>query len=454
MKKKMILEYLKTSFGAVFFTLLLGGLLCYLVLFNRPVDVTMPQYLVTDIQNNIVFNETEITISQDGIDKLRKHGCWLQIIDEQGKVLASANVNKKLPDHYSPSELVYYTSNSGRLDHDTLFVGEMIMYPEYGVVIGCDESYVKKYSLFLFGSHGFQKVCFIFFIVAIVVVYIASSFFSRKITTPITKIMEDIPRIAKGTAMERMNRSSVFDGVFRQLEVLQYQLQENKRMRTEWIANISHDMKTPLSTIRGYAEMLADEGYQFAPGEVRGFAMEISKSEQYMENLIQDLRLSQKLVEGKMPLQKEESNLRSMIQDSLAHIDQSQKQGNHVIIDCDDGISLCCDPNLMERCFTNIISNAFVHNPGGVRVTVRGRRLRNTVYLEIQDDGRGMDEEESRHIFERYYHGTNSQHHGGTGLGLAIARETVEAHGGTIAVESRKGRGTTFRIQLPKETPC
>ncbi len=455
MKKKMIREYLKTSFGAVFCTLVLGGLFSYVVLFwDRPEDEAMPQYLIANIQTYLIFNENGFTISQIGLDKLQKYQCWLQLIDEQGNVVVSINANKKLPEHYSPYELVCYTLNSGQLDHDTVFVNKIIDYPGYSVIIGCDQKLVQKHSVLLFGSYIFLKFIIVLFIVTAVVVYVSSNIFSRKITIPIMKIMEDIPRIAKGAAIEQLDRSSIFAGVSRQLEELQYRLQENKRMRTEWIANLSHDMKTPLSTIRGYAEMLAEAEYQFEPEEVREFAREISKSEQYMENLIQDLRLSQKLVEGKIPLQIEEVDLLSLLQNSMDHIEQIHNQGENVIIDCADNIKLYCDPKLMGRCLVNIISNAFIHNPEGVRVTIIGKLSRDVVYLDIQDDGRGMDEEESRHIFERYYHGTNSQQHGGTGLGLAIARETVEAHGGTIVVESQKGSGTTFRIQLPTEMTC
>lgn len=455
MKKKMIREYLKTSFGAVFFTLVLGGLLCYVVLYSgRTEDITMPQYLVWNIREDLSYDEGNIRISQTGLEKLKGQNCWLQVIDAQGNVLKSINADKKLPEHYSPCELVNYSLSSGGLDQDTLFVKEISEHPGWGVILGCNSRYVQKYSILLYGSNIFLKVCMILFVVTVLVVYISSSIFSRKITIPIMKIMEDIPRIAKGVAMEQVDRSSVFAGVSRQLEELQYRLQENQRMRTEWIANLSHDMKTPLSTIRGYAEILAEEEYQFEPEEVREYAQEISKSEQYMENLIQDLRLSQKLVEGKIPLQKEEIALLSLLQNSMDHVEQVQNRQDCVTMDCDGNISLYCDLKLMERCFVNIISNAFIHNPEGVRVTVRGRLAHNEIYLEIQDNGRGMDEEESRHIFERYYHGTNSQQRGGTGLGLAIARETVEAHGGTIAVESRKGSGTTFRIQLPAGTPA
>lgn len=454
MKKKMIREYLKTSFGAVFFTLVLGALFSYLLLFNRPADEAMPQYLILQIHQYILFDGNEFSIKQEGLQKLKKHDCWMQFIDQNGNVVGSVNVNKKLPERYNSYELVDYALNSGHLDHDTLFINEIVEYPGYGVIIGCNSKFLQKRSIIFLGKRSMMKACLVFMIVMICVVYTASTIFSRKITTPIIKIMDDIPLIAKGVEMKQPDHSSIFAGISKQLEELQYRLQENKRMRTEWIANISHDMKTPLSTIRGYSELLADEEYQFEPDEVREYAREISKSERYIENLIQDLRLSQKLVEGKMPLQREKVLLLSMLQDSIDRTEQMQNQRDSVTIDCEDEISLCCDPNLMQRCIINIISNAFIHNPEGVRVIVRAIQSDHTVQLEIQDDGRGMDEEESRHIFERYYHGTNSQQRGGTGLGLAIAKETVEAHGGTISVESQKDKGTTFIIRLPEETPC
>ncbi len=452
MKRKMIREYLKTSFSAVFFTLVIGSFLCYIMFFNRPADDTMPQYLVADIQNYITFQNQEFKISQTGMEKLKKHGCWLQMIDSQGNVVGSANVGKKLPEHYSPYELVQYSLNSEQLNKDTLFVNAVTHRPGYGVILGCDSKYVQKYSFLLFGNHIFPKVCLVFLVIMAGMVYMESWFFSKKITTPIMKIMEDIPQIAKGKELAPLERKSIFSGVSRQLVELQSRLQENKRMRAEWIANISHDMKTPLSTIRGYSEMLGDTSYQFEPEEVREYAREIVKSERYIENLIQDLRLNQKLVEGKVPLQKEEVELALLLQECTERIDQTQNQREAISVDCEQGIFLLCDRNLMERCLINMISNAFIHNPDGVQVIVRAKTDQDKICIEIQDNGKGMDERDTRHIFERYYHGTNAQQRGGTGLGLAIAKETIEAHGGTIFVESKRGIGTKFVISLERET--
>lgn len=452
MKRKMIREYLKTSFSAVFFTLLFGTLISYLIFFNRAADETMPQYLVADIQNFITFQNQEFKISQTGLEKLKKHDCWLQMIDSQGNVVGSANVDKKLPGHYSPYELVQYTLNSEQLNKDTLFVNAISNRPGYGVILGCDSKYVQKHSILLFGSHIFPKVCLVFLVIMAWMVYMESWFFSKKITTPIMRIMEDIPKIAKGKELAPLERGSVFSGVSRQLAELQARLQENKRMRAEWISNISHDMKTPLSTIRGYSELLGDASYQFEPDEVREYAREIVKSERYIENLIQDLRLSQKLVEGKVPLQREEVELAPLLQECTERIDRMQNKREAISVDCEMGIRLFCDRNLMERCLINIISNAFIHNPDGVQVIVRAKTDQDRICIEIQDNGKGMDERDTRHIFERYYHGTNAQQRGGTGLGLAIAKETIEAHGGTIFVESKKEIGTKFVISLENET--
>ena len=177
----MILEYLKTSFGAVFFTFLLGALLCYLVLFyDQSPDESMPQYLITDIREELSYSGTDITISQTGLEKLKRQHCWLQVIDAQGNVLKSFNADKKLPEHYSPCELVDFSLNSRGLNQDTLFVKEIRMHSKYGVILGCDSRYVQKYSILLYGSHIFLKACIILLVVTVVVVYISSSIFPVK----------------------------------------------------------------------------------------------------------------------------------------------------------------------------------------------------------------------------------------------------------------------------------
>ena len=110
------------------------------------------------------------------------------------------------------------------------------------------------------------------------------------------------------------------------------------------------------------------------------------------------------------------------------------------------------DVKLMERCITNIICNAFVHNDKDVEVKVSVTESGDDVIICISDNGRGMPEEDVPHIFERYYRGTGSGKTEGTGLGLAIANEIVLLHGGRIDVNSKPGKGTVFKIRLKRRT--
>lgn len=449
MKRKMMHEYLKTTFGAVLVTLVVGILLCYvLLLTERSADENMPQYLVANIYQYLIFDGEHLNIDSDGMQLLKDHECWLQMIDAEGKVVGSINANKKLPDYYSVFDLVRYTLKSGQLDQDTLFICEVSKYPGYSVIIGCDQKIIRKYSIIISCSQIFLKVCIIFLVTMVLVVYCTSTFFSKKITTPIIKIIDDIHLVSAGVRIEELDRHSMFFSVSRCLVKLQNRLEENKKMRAEWISNISHDMKTPLSTIRGYSEMLEDPGYQFDFEEIRSYAKEISRSEQYIENLINDLRLSQKLEEGRLPLHKEKIELYTLLEDCIAKVGHLIKGDSQIILDCEDTLLLECDQNLMSRCITNIIGNALFHNPNGVRVEIHAAAIQDGIKIEICDDGKGMSEEETKYIFARYYRGTSSQQQEGTGLGLAIARETVEAHAGTIEVESAEGKGSKFIIKL------
>lgn len=105
------------------------------------------------------------------------------------------------------------------------------------------------------------------------------------------------------------------------------------------------------------------------------------------------------------------------------------------------------DENLMRRCISNLIFNALIHNSEGTEVVVDIRN-QGRINIEIRDNGKGIDEEDIRKLFNRYYRGTNTESHKGSGLGMSIAKEVIEAHGGNIFVESELGKGTSIKIEL------
>lgn len=239
----------------------------------------------------------------------------------------------------------------------------------------------------------------------------------------------------------------IFSEVFCELGKLREKLKQTKCQRMEWTANISHDIKTPLSTIKGYAEVLADDEYDFTGEEVKQYMSETLKAEKSIEELVEELNLSSKLSEGKYLLKKEKVNLTELINECIAKVDSNMMGDSNILLNSDEDVILEGDRKLLKRCFLNVMYNAFVHNKAGITLNIRIQKSGHIV-LTFTDDGIGMSQEEASRIFERYYRGTNSQKTKGSGLGLAIAREVVVVHGGSISVETELNKGTSFIISF------
>ena len=236
--------------------------------------------------------------------------------------------------------------------------------------------------------------------------------------------------------------------MFVKLKKLHNTLKQNEKMREEWIANISHDLKTPLSTIKGYAEILQNSEYETSKEEMSMYASEIHNAEENIHTLIEDLKMSQKLKEGKLVLNKSDNDVVEILHTCIKEVDNNMLGNSKVIFNTKERIIVNCDRELIKRCLQNIICNAFVHNKDEIILIIDVKEKEKNVEIVIEDNGRGMSETDKAHVFERYYMGTDSKKTNGTGLGLAIAKEVIEAHNGKIDVTSVLGNGTKFNIVL------
>lgn len=220
-------------------------------------------------------------------------------------------------------------------------------------------------------------------------------------------------------------------------------------MRNEWIANISHDIKTPLASIKGYAELMSS-GYDIEIDEVSQYAEIIDSKANYIKELVDDLNLTMKLKDGYSNISREEKNIVSLVRGCIIDILNNPKY-NNVYIDFnskEDNIVLKIDELLMKRVINNLLYNSIIHNNEDVSIKVN-IILDEKTHIIIEDNGKGISEEDLKYIFERYYRGTNTGHaHKGSGLGMAISRDIVKAHNGNIKVESNIGSGTKIEIIL------
>ncbi len=453
MNRAIIAEYLKTSVFAVFTSVAISLVLCFFLFFhNQEADGNLPQHLVRSIGQYLTIQEQEIRVDPEGLERLGQYQLWMQIIDGDGSVVYGVNVPDEIPQFYSNFDLLDAVMYSNRLGAYTVFACPLPDKEPYGVLLGCDSQLVTKVTYHFRGNGNDQvlKCLFVFLIVTAVVVLISSYRFSKKITMPISQALENIEELQAGHALAPMHFSNqaLFSDVFRSIKKLEAELKETERMRAEWITNISHDMKTPLATIKGYAELLATDDYEFDRNEIQQYAEQILKSETFMQELVEDLKISQMLAEGNIKLNLESVNLAEMARTCMEQVRQYLHREPNITFHCEKEIFVPADKKLLERCLLNIICNAFVHNDKDVRVEISITEEQGKIQVAITDDGKGMCQADLEHIFERYYRGTDSGKVKGTGLGLAIAKEVILAHGWNIEASSKEGEGTRIVVKI------
>ncbi|GAA0308397.1 signal transduction histidine kinase [Gracilibacillus halotolerans] len=231
--------------------------------------------------------------------------------------------------------------------------------------------------------------------------------------------------------------------------------QERKRLertREEWMVGISHDLRTPLSTIQGYGHLLESNKYPFTPEELQEIGKVVREKGDYMVQLVNDFSLVFQLKNSAIQLEKLPVNLNEFARSAVVKFerDLTLRTVSFSFTPSSDEPKAAIDSKWFVRVLDNIIYNAVTHNPPGTNIAVTVLHEQNNAFIEISDNGKGMEEEFIENLFERYYRGTNtSERTEGAGLGMSIAKEIVELHGGEIQVHSTVGKGTTVKLLLP-----
>ena len=276
----------------------------------------------------------------------------------------------------------------------------------------------------------------------------------------LSKIKKGIESISQRTYTQ-LPEKGIFSDVYCALNKMDKEIynsdkvqKETERMRSEWIANITHDLKTPLSPIKGYAELLTSNA-EIDKETMQEYGEIILKNVNHTEKLINDLKLTYQLDSGAMPFQPQKVNLVRYMKELVIDIvnDLTFKDRDIVFESSVQDLEISIDTGLFRRAVNNLIINALTHNPQETKVKISVDMNANQgACIYISDNGKGMCEEESAELFNRYYRGTNTKEKPeGSGLGLAIAKQIIVLHGGNIEVKSKLGEGTQFTIIFPLE---
>ncbi|MBQ3053455.1 MAG: HAMP domain-containing protein [Clostridia bacterium] len=230
------------------------------------------------------------------------------------------------------------------------------------------------------------------------------------------------------------------------------ELQKMEMNRREFVANVSHELKTPLTTVKSYAETILES--ENIPKEMENNFLGVIVSEaDRMNRLVHDLLLLSKLdYKGNQP-EKDPVDIKPVISDILRRMHLAiEEKSQKVSFSIPDNLPrVCGNRDKLDQVFLNIISNAVKYTDEGGSISVLAGEMYGSVFVKISDTGMGIPEEDLPHIFDRFYRvdKARSRQAGGTGLGLAIAKEIIEAHGGKISATSTYGQGTEFTINLP-----
>ncbi|HEV8305388.1 MAG TPA: ATP-binding protein [Gemmatimonadales bacterium] len=231
-------------------------------------------------------------------------------------------------------------------------------------------------------------------------------------------------------------------------------LRRLEAVRRDFVANVSHELKTPLTAIAGYAETLAHE----APSgsQMAGFGQTIVQNARRMQRLVDDLLDLSRIESGGWQPQPRVVEIEAAARDAWTPF-ADRAAGAGVRFEtavARDAHALPVDPDSLRQIFTNLFDNALRHTPAGGRLRVTAELARDGIALNVADTGSGIPADHLPRIFERFYRVDpgRARYEGGTGLGLAIVKHLVEAHGGRVEAESALGRGTTIRMHFPVVT--
>ena len=224
-----------------------------------------------------------------------------------------------------------------------------------------------------------------------------------------------------------------------------------ENVRRDFVANVSHELKTPLTSISGYAETLLGDA---ADAETtHRFLATILSNARRMQRLVDDLLDLSRIEAGRWQPNRTEVDVAAVARESWAAL-AVRAEVHHVELALDvapDATAVHADLDALRQIFTNLMDNSLRHTAAGGRITCLARRIAGAVSVAVRDNGTGITQDHLPRIFERFYRAdsSRSRDEGGTGLGLAIVKHLVEAHGGRVYAESERGRGTTVTCVFP-----
>ncbi|MBR0407927.1 MAG: HAMP domain-containing histidine kinase [Clostridia bacterium] len=311
-----------------------------------------------------------------------------------------------------------------------------------------DYSVLAQNALFTFGN-----IFFLSFFCCL------AEWIIRKITVdrPVKRIREATQRLTEGDLSARIDTSKFtvasedFSRIAEDFNLMAEELSNTNTLRTDFVSNVSHELKTPLAVIRNYSKMLQSGGLTDA--QRAEYAQGIDKATQRMTALITNILKMNKLENQQISPKVQEYDLTEQVAECLLAFDDALEEKQiDLQCDMDDRILVNADPELLTLVWNNLLSNAVKFTPEGGAIQVTVRPENEWAVVSVADTGCGMDKETGKRIFDKFYQGDTSHATEGNGLGLALVKRVVDLTEGQISVQSEIGKGSTFTVRIPRKS--
>jgi signal transduction histidine kinase len=388
----------------------------------------------------ILLIDTDATVVADSEQTLR--GQTIQELADRG--IPARPLDDSRFRFHGPEDIVIFTSSRGTF---AAVPGMPVAFvPKYQAVVAVDSSEISQAwrdllpRLFFAGG------------IALVVGVISASLLARSITRPLQQITAASEEMARGNYDQNISGhgSEEVSRLANAFNNMASEVSTSHRTLREFLANVSHELKTPLTSIQGFSQAMLD-GALHRPDDYTEAAKIINDESVRMRGLVDDLLYLSQVEAGQVVLQREDLDPADLLRQTMLRFQRrADLAGIGIAVVPGTSTTIHADPRRLEQAVANLVDNAIRHTPSGGRITLRTTTVGDTVRLSIHNTGSYIPPEVMPHIFERFFQvdPVKSRANGNTGLGLAITREIVEAHGGSVEVNSATNTGTEFIISL------
>lgn len=305
------------------------------------------------------------------------------------------------------------------------------------------------------------------FLIAIIAALILSISFSRKVTRPLANLKDAAGKISEGTyekvsvpqnnSEEMTHLVNTFNYAVDQVKKTLEKKKQLEKMQKEFVANASHEFRAPLTSIKGFLELIIDNDLEV--DEINEYASIMYKDTEYLEHLLSDLIVLSKLDSESIKLDIKTMNAKELVTRALQSMrNKFDEKSVQVSTNIDDKLyEIKADTNRIYQVLINLIENAITYSPPTTAITINAENIEYKSYdkaikFSVADEGPGIPESEQEKIWERFYKSNIARtrnEENGSGLGLAIVKEIVEKHGGEVNLDSIPGEGATFSFIIP-----